>query len=318
MSEQHSGPLIIAHRGASGYLPEHTLAAKALAYAQGADFLEQDVVATRDDALIVLHDIHLDRVTDVAVRFPGRQRGDGRYYARDFDLAEIRTLNVHERRCDDGRTAVYPGRFPTTSGRFGVPTVAEEVEMIQGLNRASGRRVGIYPEIKRPAWHRDEGVDVTVGLLDVLARYGYCRRDDAAWLQCFDAAELRRVRRALGSDLKLVQLLAENAWGESATDYDRLKSAPGLRETAEYADGIGPWLQQLYAPAEIDGHPVASGLVSTAHAGGLKVHPYTFRADELAPGFASFTAMVRWFAGELRIDGLFTDFPDRARRALHR
>ena len=90
-------PLIIAHRGACGYLPEHTLEAKALAYGMGADYLEQDVVATRDDRLLVSHDVHLDTVTDVAERFPTRAREDGRFYARDFDLAEIKTLNVHER-----------------------------------------------------------------------------------------------------------------------------------------------------------------------------------------------------------------------------
>jgi len=103
--------VIIAHRGASGYLPEHTLPAKALAYAMGADFLEQDVVATRDDQLVVLHDIYLDRVTNVAERFPGRAREDGRYYARDFDLGEMRTLKVTER-LDAGGLPVYPHRFP--------------------------------------------------------------------------------------------------------------------------------------------------------------------------------------------------------------
>ena len=100
---------VIAHRGASGYLPEHTLPAKALAYAMGADFLEQDVVATRDDILVVLHDIHLDRVTDVAAQFPNRARADGRFYVRDFDFAEIRTLKVTERLDDEGQP-VYPGR----------------------------------------------------------------------------------------------------------------------------------------------------------------------------------------------------------------
>ena len=104
-------PAVIAHRGACGYLPEHTLPAKAMAYAMGADFLEQDVVATRDDQLVVLHDIHLDRVTDVAAVYPDRARRDGRYYVRDFDLEEIRTLRVTERLDDEGRP-VYPGRFP--------------------------------------------------------------------------------------------------------------------------------------------------------------------------------------------------------------
>ena len=122
-------PLIIAHRGASGYLPEHTLESKALAYGMGADYLEQDVVASRDGELIVLHDIHLDRVSNVSEIFPRRRREDGRYYARDFDLSELRDLNVGERRGDDGALAVYPGRFPTDQGRFSISTLAEEIQM---------------------------------------------------------------------------------------------------------------------------------------------------------------------------------------------
>ena len=309
-------PLIIAHRGASAYLPEHTLEAKALAYGLGADCLEQDVVATRDNELVVLHDIHLDRVTDVAQRFPDRQREDGRYYARDFDLRELRQLNLHERRGEDGRTAVYGRRFPTRSGHFRIASLREEIEMIQGLNRSMERHVAIYPEVKRPAWHRDEGVDVFVLLLKLLAEYGYRKRDDAAWLQCFDAAELKRARKDLGCELRQVQLLGENAWGEADTDYGLLKTPNGLRQVATYADGVGPWLGQLYTLADIDGHPVSTGLVSAAHAAGLVVHPYTFRADDLAAGFGSFADMVRWFVSELGVDGLFTDFPDRAREAL--
>lgn len=309
-------PLIIAHRGASGYLPEHTLEAKALAYGLGADCLEQDVVATRDNELVVLHDIHLERVTDVAQRFPDRPREDGRWYARDFDLRELRQLNVHERRAEDGLAAVYPSRFPTRSGRFRIASLREEIEMIQGLNRSTGRNVALYPEVKRPAWHREEGVDVFVLLLKLLAEYGYRKRDDAVWLQCFDAAELKRARKELGSQLRHVQLIGQNEWGESATDYDALQTAGGLKQVATWADGVGPWLGQLYTLPEVHGAPAPTGFVGAAHAAGLVVHPYTFRADDLAPGFRSFDRMVRWFVDELGIDGLFTDFPDRAREAL--
>jgi len=313
-----TSPLIIAHRGASGYLPEHTLEAKALAFGMGADFLEQDVVATRDDKLIVLHDIHLDTVTDVAQRYPGRERADGRFYARDFDLEEIRDLNVHERRSSDGASAVFPGRFPTDAGRFTVPGLDEELAMIQGLNQSSGRNVGIYPEVKSPAWHHAEGVDVAKLMLDLLDKHGYRGPDDAVFVQCFDAAEVIRIRKQLGCRMRLVQLIGENSWKESATDYDVLKTPDGLKEIATVADGIGPWLGQLYAEDEIDGCPVSTGLVSAAHASGLLVHPYTFRADQLGPGFDSFNAMVDWFTDTLGIDGLFTDFPDLALRAIGR
>jgi glycerophosphoryl diester phosphodiesterase len=309
LQTSHETPLIIAHRGASGYLPEHTLEAKALAFGMGADFLEQDIVATADDDLVVLHDVHLDRVTDVEVRFPSRHRDDRRYYARDFSLAELRTLNVHERRHADG-SAVFARRFPTTLSRFRIATFDEELDMIEGLCRSTGRSVGIYPEIKAPAWHRKEGVDITVLVLRALERHGYDERADPAYLQCFDAAELRRVRQELDSDLKLVQLIDEGA------DYRRMRTAEGLRDVAAYADGIGPSFDQLYSLADIDGHPVSTGLVTAAHDAGLVVHPYTFRADVPASGFAAFDEMVDWFAGTLKVDGFFTDFPDLVRDAL--
>jgi glycerophosphoryl diester phosphodiesterase len=307
--------LIIAHRGASAYLPEHTLAGKALAFGMGADYLEQDVVATRDDSLVVLHDIYLDRVTDVATRFPSRHRDDGRFYVRDFDLSELRMLNVHERR-NIGGAAVYASRFPTQLSGFRIPTLDEEIEMIRGLAVSSGRMAGIYPEIKAPAWHRREGVDISALVLRALDAQGFARRSDPVYLQCFDAAELRRVREELESDLKLIQLIGAGA--EEGTDYDQLKTAAGLRQTAQYADGIGPALDLLYSLADIDGHAVSTGLVSAAHAAGLAVHPYTFRADALATGFGAFDEMVDWFVGTLKIDGLFTDFPDLTRHALQR
>jgi glycerophosphoryl diester phosphodiesterase len=312
---RQASPLIIAHRGASGYLPEHTLEAKALAYGQGAHFLEQDVVATGDDRLVVLHDIHLDAVTDVARRFPARRRRDGRFYARDFELAELRTLNVHERLKDDGG-AVFPGRFPAGQGRFRIATLEEEIDLIQGLNSATGRRVGIYPEVKRPAWHRAEGIDLAAALLCILDERGYRSRTDPVYLQCFDAAELRRIRVDLDSDLKLVQLIGENDWGESDTDYATLKSPEGLAQLAGLVDAIGPWLAQLYALADIDGQPVSTGIVAEAQRAGLLVHPYTFRADAVPAGFASFAAMVDWFVDTLGVDGLFTDFPDLVRQAI--
>ena len=317
--DERIGPLVIAHRGASGYVPEHTLAAKALAYGFGADFLEQDVVATRDDQLVVLHDIHLDRVTDVVERFPDRARADGRWYVRDFDLSELRRLRVFERMTESRDATVFPGRYPHRSGDFGIHTLADEIGMVQSLNRATGARVGIYPEIKRPGWHRDEGVDLAALLLAELREHGYGNRADPVYVQCFDAAETRRVREELGSELRLVQLIAENAWQESGTDYDYLRSAAGLTEVAQYADAVGPWLEQLYTPPdEVGNPPLSTGLAEAAHGAGLAVHPFTFRADALAPGFGSYTAMVGWFVDSLAVDGLFTDFTDLTLAALGR
>jgi glycerophosphoryl diester phosphodiesterase len=309
-TDRNDRPLVIAHRGASGYLPEHTQEAKALAYAMGADFLEQDVVASRDDVLMVSHDIHLDRVSDVATRFPDRRRDDGRFYVRDFDLAELRTLNIQERLNDDASGPAFPARFPVGQGEFRIVTLAQEIELVQGLNRSTGRNVGIYPEIKAPAWHHREGVDVAALLLEMLAHYGYGSKQDPVFVQCFDAKELKRLRQDLGCQLRLIQLVGENSWAESATDYDQMRTSQGLAELARVADGIGPWIDQLYTLAEIDGQPVSSGLVRMAHEAGLQVHPYTFRADAVPQGFDSYNELVCWFVYELKIDGLFTDFTD--------
>ncbi len=310
-----NGFIVIAHRGASGYLPEHTLAAKAMAYGMGADYLEQDLVATRDDEVIVSHDIHLDRVTDVAERFPDRSRDDGRYYARDFDLGEIRTLTVTER-VDAQGAAVFPGRFPAGSGSLKVNTLAEELELVAGMNAATGRAVGVYPEIKAPAWHHAEGVDLASLTLDILARFGYRGRGAKCFVQCFDWRETRRLRETLGTDLKLVQLIADPAWGESETDYERLLGDDGIAEMANVVDGVGPWLQQLYQVEPIDGCPVSTGFVASAQAAGLEVHPYTFRKDALPPGFSDFDALLRFFIEDLAVEGLFTDFPDIAAEFL--
>ena len=301
-------PLVIAHRGASAYLPEHTLAAKALAHEMGADYLEQDVVASRNDELVVLHDIYLDRVTDVAERFPARARDDGRYYVRDFDLDELRSLSVWERMNADG-SAVYPGRYPAKSGEFRISTFAEELEFIKDLNTNSGRQVGIYPEIKRPAWHREEGIDIAPTFLRMILDAGYENFDDAVYIQCFDFAELRRLKVEFDCPFKLVQLIGENSWGEAETDFDFIRTAVGVAELAETVDAIGPWIPYLYELA--DNSPRPGDLLQRAHAAGLAVHPYTFRADELPPGFSSFEELVRFFVVDVGIDGLFTDFPDR-------
>ncbi len=301
-------PVVIAHRGASGYLPEHTLPAKALAYTMGADYLEQDVVATLDDQLVVLHDIHVDRVTDVKERFPDRNRDDGRFYVRDFMLDELRTLLVHER-CDANGKPVYASRFQSGGEEFRIHTFAEELAFVAELQESVGRPVGIYPEIKRPAWHRNEGVDITPLFLSELRKFGYGLQTDPVYVQCFDNEELIRIRETHGCELKLIQLIGENLWGEASTDYDELRSPQGLRRLSKTVNGIGPWINSLYWHGT-DGNIEDSGLVSRAHGEGLAVHPYTFRRDDLPEGFESFRELVRFAVEELSVDGLFTDFPD--------
>jgi glycerophosphoryl diester phosphodiesterase len=306
-----SNPIVIAHRGASGYLPEHTLAAKALAHGMGANFIEQDVVLSKDGAAIVLHDIHLDSTTDVAQRFPGRARADGRFYAIDFDLQEIRQLRVHERTHLNTGEAVFPERFPAQPALFQVPTLAEEIELLAGLDRSRGYATGLYIELKSPNWHRSEGQDLSSAILKVLDETGYWNRPDQVFLQCFDDQTLRQLREQLKVPLPMIQLIGENSWGEdSAVDYDYLRTPAGLSYVASYAQGIGPFLPHIYLGKSATGTARLSDLVPLAQARGLQVHPYTLRRDELPAGIASFTELLDIIVEQAGIDGLFTDFPD--------
>jgi glycerophosphoryl diester phosphodiesterase len=301
--------LVIAHRGASGYLPEHTLAAKAVAHAQGADCIEQDVVLTADNQPIILHDIHLDTTTNAAEVFPDRARADGRWYAIDLSLDEVRTLDVTERRDPRTGNAVFPGRFPVGAGRFFVPTLAEEIELIEGLNKSTGRTVCLYVEIKAPEFHHAEGKNVSRIVLDLLRAHGYQDKDDPIYLQTFDAAELQRIRNDLGWQGKLVQLIGENHWNISpGTDFDTLKRPAGLAELAKVADGIGPSVGQV-----IDRSGQPTTLAQDAHAAGLQVHAYTARADAL-PRWAKDMDSVLDALVAAGVDGVFTDHPDIAMR----
>jgi glycerophosphoryl diester phosphodiesterase len=306
-----SGPIVIAHRGACGYLPEHTLAAKALAHAMGANFIEQDVVLSRDGTAIVLHDIHLDCTTDVAQRFPDRARPDGRFYAIDFDLQEIRQLRVHERTHLDTGAAVFAERFPAQTALFQIPTLAEEIALLAGLDRSRGCTTGLYIELKSPNWHRREGLDLSSAILAVLDETGYWNRPDQVFLQCFDDQTLCQLRQQLKAPLPLIQLIGENSWGEdSVVDYDYLRTPEGLSYVASYAQGIGPFLPHIYLGKSASGSARLSDLVPLAHARGLLVHPYTLRRDELPAGITSFTELLDIFIGQTEIDGVFTDFPD--------
>jgi glycerophosphoryl diester phosphodiesterase len=304
-------PIVIAHRGASGYLPEHTLAAKALAHEMGADFLEQDVVLTADDVPVVLHDITLEDTTDVETLFPERRREDGHFYAIDFTLAEIRQLRVHERTNAASGKAVYPGRFPVTATFSGVPTLAEELRFIDGLNRTRTHSAGIYLELKKNWFHRQHGKDLPAAVVAVLAETGWLERPDMAFLQSFEPEVLRRLQEEFAVPLPRIQLIAENSWGESPdVDYSALQTAEGLAGIAGYAQGIGPWLGQIYLGTDESGTPQLSNLVRDAHNAGLLVHPYTFRRDQLPEGIHSFETLLSLFINTVGVDGLFTDFPD--------
>ena len=294
----NAGPLqpakiVIAHRGASGYLPEHTLAAYAMAYALGADYIEQDLVLTKDRQFICLHDIELEDTTNVDEVFPDRKRDNGKYYAADFTLAEIRQLRAESR---------TPVRFEPRLDGFRVATFVEAIELIQALNASTGRDVGIYPELKQPAWHRGQGLPMEAAFLELVARYGYNRPDSRIYVQCFEADSLKLLRTELGSQLPQILLIG------GKDPEQPLLQAEGLAQAAAYAQGIGPARGLLEQRPEI---------VALAHAAGLQVHPYTFARESVASHYPSFRAELRHFFFEYDIDGMFTDFPDAAYEALH-
>jgi glycerophosphoryl diester phosphodiesterase len=302
-------PLIIAHRGASGYLPEHTLAAKALAYGQGADFLEQDVVLSKDGVPVIFHDTHIDTTTDVAKKFPGRQRADGRFYALDFSVAELKQLNVTERFNPKTGKAAFPKRFPVGVASFQVVTLEEEIQFIQALNRSTGRNVGLYPELKAPAWHRQEGRDLSATVLPLLRKYGYDAKDSACYLQCFEYAEIKRLRGELGWSGKLIMLLGGKGKGPGETDFTYLQTDAGLAELAQLVDGIGPPISS-YVAGKTPAERQVTDLAARARKAGLKSHPYTLRADELPKCVTSVDELLSALFTEAKVDGLFTDFPD--------
>jgi glycerophosphoryl diester phosphodiesterase len=302
---KNSKKIVIAHRGASGYLPEHTLTSKAMAYAMHPDFLEQDLVLSKDNVPIVIHDIHLETVTDVAKKFPNRNREDGRFYVIDFTYDELLQLNVTERFDAKTGNAVFKDRYPLWKSKFKLHSLQDEIELIQGLNKSTGNNIGIYPEIKDPEFHLDEGKDISKIVLKILSDYGYNRKEDNCILQCFDATELKRIRQELNSELFLVQLI------EFEEDEQHLK------EYATYANGLGPWYKRILKEKDERGNWQTTDFVKEAHELGLVVHAYTFRADDLGE-FTSFDELLDVGFNTLELDGVFTDFPDKAVQFLKR
>jgi glycerophosphoryl diester phosphodiesterase len=306
-----AGPIVIAHRGASGYLPEHTIAAAAMAHAMGADYVEQDLVLSKDNVPVVLHDIHLDTVTDVAQRFPRRKRGDGRYYVLDFTLAELKQLQVKERTSPVTGRQVYPRRYPsgTAPSSFRIATFEEALQVVQGLNRSTGRNVGVYPELKKPKWHRDQGYDISRAVLPILARYGYRNKDDRCYLQCFELTEVRRLRNELGWQGSLVMLVGPRSKGDDGTDYDFLCTPDGMKELARMVDGVGPAISRIVTWTSGATRRLTE-FVALANAEGLVVHPYTVRSDDLPGNCPSVDDLHAALFRDARVDGVFTDFPD--------
>jgi len=242
---------VVAHRGASGYLPEHTLAAYAMAHAQGADMIEPDLVSSRDGVLVCLHDLTLEDTTDVRSVFPDRARADGKWYAIDFDLAELKQLEKH-------------GRGSTDTG-YRIATLDEMITLVHRLNERTGRSVGIVPEMKHPAFHAEHGIDLARLTIDALAAHGYDDATDPIFLQCFDEATLRRVREELGSALPLMYLSGDPV------------DEPTLARLGRWCDALG--INRTHIDPAMGGD---AAIIRDAQRHGLKVIPYTLKDDPSA------------------------------------
>jgi glycerophosphoryl diester phosphodiesterase len=346
-------PLIIGHRGGgNGYLPEHTLEAYALGIELGADYVEPDLVATKDGHLIARHEPNLEGTTNVASlpQFASRKRTvmlDGvpvtGFFASDFTLAEIKTLRAVQ---------PLPERGTAFDGKFEIPTLVEIIDFVKRKSAAKQRRIGIYPETKHPTFHQSIGLPLEDRLLAVLSRAGWNRKGAPVFIQSFETANLRYLRSR--TDLPLIQLVDAddvNPDGSLAFNkpYDKpydwvvsgrpglfsdLLTPAGLAEVRSYADGIGPWKPFIRSSAcirieagacmdangdgkvnESDRKLLPAGdLVQRAHAAKLLVHAYTFRSEQrrLASDYAGSPASEYLMFYELGVDGLFSDFADDA------
>ncbi len=323
LSVVQAEPLLIAHRGASGERPEHTLAAYERAIDQGADFIEPDLVLTKDGVLVARHENEIGGTTDVAdhPEFADRKTTkviDGvemaGWFTEDFTLAELRTLRARER-LPDLRPANK--RFDTL---YQIPTFEEILKLVRAKEAESGRRIGLYPETKHPSYFAGIGLAHQAPLLDLLNRYGYMTEADPVFIQSFEVGNLKALRAA--TRLRLIQLVdAEGGPADlPGTRYDDLLTVQGLADIATYADGIGPSAALVIAPEG------ATALVGRAHDAGLQVHVWTLRMEnpflpaqyqrgDDPEGRGDFAGYVRAMV-RTGVDGLFSDFPAQARAAM--
>jgi glycerophosphoryl diester phosphodiesterase len=326
--DDRAEPLVIGHRGASGYRPEHTLAAYRLAIEMGADYIEPDLVSTKDRVLVARHEPEIEDTTDVEnhPEFAMRRKTkviDGitfeGFFTEDFTLSELKTLRAEER---------IPALRPTNAafnGLYEVPTLQEVIDL------AKREGVGIYPETKHPTYHDSIGLSLEEPLVATLNRNGYTKRSSPVFIQSFEVSNLKALNRM--TKVPLVQLISDvgKPWdfvvsGDPRT-YADLATPAGLREISRYADGVGP-NKNLIVPRDSANRLLApTTFVRDAHRADLVVHPWTFRRENSFlpedfrqgnPASPVYLAATGDFPAELQlfyrlgVDGLFTDNPDVA------
>lgn len=313
--------LIIAHRGASGERPEHTLAAYERAIDQGADYIEPDLVATKDGVLVARHENEISGTTDVGQRpeFAARLTTrviDGEevtgWFTEDFTLAELRSLRARERLPD-----LRP-QNTSYDGLYQVPTLDEIIRLVRAKEAEAGRTIGLYPEIKHPGYFSSIGHDLAAMLVEQLHAAGYEGANAPVFIQSFEVAPLRRLGTM--TDLRLVQLVSAQGGpaDNPAISYAEMVTRDGLAEIAGFADGLG-----VAVPLLLKADGTSTGLVERAHDAGLLVHAWTLRKEnaflpealqlpgnEAAPGNLAGLALM---LGAVGADGIFTDDPSIVR-----
>jgi len=314
-----TSPIIIGHRGASGYCPEHTLASYELALALGADYIELDLVVTHDGVLIARHENEISGTTDIAdhPEFTNRKTTkviDGisvtGWFTEDFTLAEIKTLRAKER---------LPWRDQSFNGAFEIPTLQEAINLALQKSVETSRTIGIYLETKHPTYFDSIGLSLTEPLVQMLTNNGYTAVNAPVFIQSFETANLKDLRSK--TDLPLIQLFGD--WEAKPYDfvvngdrrtYGDLTSPLELTEVATYTSGIGPD-KRLIVPVSANGWlRTPTSLIDDAHAASLLVHAYTFRNEGcyLAPDYNGNPELEYEQFFNLGIDGMFSDFPNTA------
>jgi glycerophosphoryl diester phosphodiesterase len=329
MAQKGADPIIIAHRGASGERPEHTLASYALAIEQGADYIEPDLVLTKDGVLIARHENAISETTDVAAHPEFTERKTTKtidgvkvtdWFTEDFTLAELKTLRAKE------RLPLLRASNTAYDGQFEIPTFAEILELIQAEEKKRGRRIGVYPETKHPSYFSSIGLGHEEPLLKTLAMFGMNTADSLVFIQSFEVGNLQALRGL--TKVQLIQLMDEKGTPADRPDwpYAQMASADGLKQVVAYADGIGPNKAMVIPRTALGNFGEPTALVKNAHAVGLKVHPWTFRRENFflplgqrsginPAGHGDLTAEIRAFIAA-GVDGFFTDNPSEGVNAL--
>jgi len=321
------GLTVIAHRGASGERPEHTRSAYLLAIEQGADFIEPDLVMSRDGALVVRHENEISETTDVAEHpeFAARKtirtiegRQVSGWFTEDFTLAELKTLRAKER---------LPKLRPDSvqyDGQDEILTFAEVAAIAREATARTGRTIGVYPELKHQAWFTSLGFDPETALVDALTTLGWVGKDAPVFVQCFEVGPLERLNRRI--DAPLIQLMSAEGGpaDRPGLTYAAMATAVGLKAVAAYADGVGVE-KTMVIPRDAEARSLATtALAADAHAAGLLVHIWTMRAENhFLPlerrrgltGSSDYPRLHGDLAGEIEafraagVDGVFADFP---------